>query len=211
MAEHDASYETEQSEPTPGVDRRVVLRWTWRGLVAGLFVNGAWTAYDVLVPRVEGGFGGAVAAGAEGGFPEGEVRYFPEGRFYLTRVDGELIALYQACPHLGCRVPYCESSGRFECPCHGSIFTRKGEYVEGPSPRGMDQFPLTVEDRAGVVDTGEVIEGPRIGLLTMSGEPAGPSCLGDADGHGAPVEPEPGHDEEPAGDHDDADGETDNG
>lgn len=193
MSEHD---ERDQRSGAP--DRRTVLRWTWRGLVAGLVVDGAWTAYDVLVPRVEGGFGGAVAAGAEGGFPEGEVRYFPEGRFYLTRIDGELMALYQKCPHLGCRVPYCESSGRFECPCHGSIFTRRGEYVAGPAPRGMDQFPLRVEDRAVVVDTAEVIEGPPIGELTMDPEGDGPSCLGDVDGHGG-AEPEPAGHPDPAG------------
>lgn len=182
-----------------GIDRRVVLRWTWRGLVAGLVVNGVWTAYDVLVPRVEGGFGGSVAAGAASGFPEGEVRYFPEGRFYVTQVDGELIALYQKCPHLGCRVPYCESSGRFECPCHGSIFTHKGEYVAGPSPRGMDRFPVTVDDRSVTVDTGEVIEGPPAGGRTTSGDPAGPSCLDDEGGHGESAPAPHGHDETPGG------------
>lgn len=191
---------TDQPDSPRGMDRRTVLRWTWRGLAVGLVVDGVWTAYDVLVPRVEGGFGGAVAAGAETGFPEGDVRYFPEGRFYLTRVDGELIALYQKCPHLGCRVPYCESSGRFECPCHGSIFTRKGEYVTGPAPRGMDRFPLTVADRTVTVDTGEVIAGPRIGELTMDPEGDGPSCLGDTEGHGGPMRQSGGHDEPGAGD-----------
>jgi cytochrome b6-f complex iron-sulfur subunit len=188
-----------QDGQRPGVDRRSVLRWTWSGLAVGLVVEGGWTAYDALVPRVEGGFGGAVAAGAEGGFPEGEVRYFPEGRFYVTRVDGQLIALYQKCPHLGCRVPYCESSGRFECPCHGSVFTRKGEYVAGPAPRGMDRFPLTVEDRAVTVNTGEVIEGPPIGEQTMGGQPDGPSCLGDVAGHGEPAMDPAGHHDESGG------------
>lgn len=208
MTEQNDEQATDGAGEAPGVDRRGVLRWTWRGLAAGLLIDGAWTSYDVLVPRSEGGFGGAVPAGAEGGFPEGEVRYLSEGRFYVTRIDGELIALYQKCPHLGCRVPYCETSGQFECPCHGSIFTRKGEYLAGPSPRGMDQFPLTVEDRTVVVNTGEVIEGPPIGELTMSGEPAGPSCLDDVDAHDAPAEEEPaGHDDEPSEDdgHEEAD------
>ena len=51
------------------------------------------------------------------------------------------IALYQKCPHLGCRVPQCVSSQWFECPCHGSQYNRVGEKKGGPAPRGMDHFP----------------------------------------------------------------------
>lgn len=205
-------------EPSPSkaiVPRRDVLNWTWKALAAGLVVEAGWMSYDILVPRPSGGFGGTVEAGAEVGFPAGEVRYFPEGRFYVTRVEDEIIALYQKCPHLGCRVPFCDSSGRFECPCHGSIFNLKGEYVAGPSPRGMDQFPVSVSEGLVAVDTGTIVEGPAPGVLTMSGDPAGPSCLEGTGAHmdeggmggGPPDEhmeetPAPDHAEEtPAGEH----------
>lgn len=160
-----------------GIDRRRFFTWTWRALAAGLAIEAGWTSYDLLVPRPAGGFGGVVEAGAESAFLEGEVRYFPAGRFHLTRVQGELLALYQKCPHLGCRVPYCEPSQRFECPCHGSVYNRKGEYLDGPAPRGMDSFPLLVENGKVLVDTGTVLEGPPKGVLTLREEPAGPSCL----------------------------------
>lgn len=199
----DAHDKTPQQTPTGrGMDRRRLLNWTWRGLAAGLVVDAGWTAYDVLIPRAEGGFGGAVPAGAEGGFPEGQVRYFATGRFYLTRVEDELLALYQKCPHLGCRVPFCDSSGRFECPCHGSIFNRKGEYLDGPAPRGMDRFPVATEEGQVLVDTGTVIDGPAPGVLTMTGEPAGVSCLGEGGGHGEPMTDMPGHDDVEAHDGD---------
>ena len=159
------------------MDRRRFLGWTWRALAVGLAAEAGWTTYDLLVPRPTGGFGGVVEAGAEGAFPEGDVRYFPAGRFYVTRVQGDLVALYQKCTHLGCRVPYCESSGRFECPCHGSVFNRRGEYLDGPAPRGMDAFPLRVENGKVLVDTGIVHEGPPKGVLTFRDEPGGPSCL----------------------------------
>lgn len=166
--------------PPEWIGRRRFLTWAWRVLGAGLAASAGWTAYDVLVPRAGPGFGGQVAAGAEGAFPEGRVRYFPAGRFYLTRVEGELVALYQRCPHLGCRVPFCESSGRFECPCHGSIFNLKGEYLAGPSPRGLDRFPLEVTQEGVVVDTGTPIEGPAPGRVTIPSDPQGPSCLREA-------------------------------
>jgi cytochrome b6-f complex iron-sulfur subunit len=186
------------------VDRRRFLTFTWKFLAAGLAVEAAWTSYDVLVPRPAGGFGGTVQAGTGSGFPEGLVRYFASGRFYVTRVEGDLLALYQKCPHLGCRVPFCESSGRFECPCHGSIFNLKGEYVAGPAPRGMDMFPLRIEGEEVLVDTGTVVEGPAKGILTMSSEGVGPSCLESGDAHteeaaAGQVEPSGGHAEEEGG------------
>jgi cytochrome b6-f complex iron-sulfur subunit len=186
------------------VDRRGFLNLTWKVLAAGLAVEAGWTTYDVLVPRPAGGFGAAVQAGTESGFPEGLVRYFASGRFYVTRVEGNLLALYQKCPHLGCRVPFCESSARFECPCHGSIFNLKGEYVGGPAPRGMDMFPVRVEGEQVLVDTGTIVEGPAKGKLTMSGEAAGPSCLESGDAHteeaaAGQAEPSGGHAEEAEG------------
>ena len=51
-----------------------------------------------------------------------------------------LVALYQRCVHLGCRVPWCQTSQWFECPCHGSKYNRVGEKKAGPAPRGLDRF-----------------------------------------------------------------------
>ncbi len=64
---------------------------------------------------------------------------------YVVNANNHLFALSQKCPHLGCHVPFCESSGRFECPCHGSIFDLAGEYITGPSPRGMDRYDVTLD------------------------------------------------------------------
>ena len=98
-------------------------------------------------------------------------------RSYLTEVNGEIVALSEKCTHLGCRVPFCESSGLFECPCHGSVFNRAGDYVSGPSPRGMDRFPTEVGDDGFLyINTGERIEGPAPGSAQVDSTPRGPSC-----------------------------------
>ena len=34
----------------------------------------------------------------------------------LAGMEAGLVALYQKCPHLGCRVPNCATSQWFECP-----------------------------------------------------------------------------------------------
>ena len=97
--------------------------------------------------------------------------------------DSGIVALYQKCPHLGCRVPNCVSSQWFECPCHGSQFNQVGEKRGGPAPRGMDRFAVAVDGGVLVVDTGTVVQGPPIGTNTTGQEAEGPHCIGEAGGH----------------------------
>jgi cytochrome b6-f complex iron-sulfur subunit len=132
--------------------------------------------------------------------------YKPEGRMWLTEypngavekalvtyspgelagmtaghtlgLDGGVVALYQKCPHLGCRVPECNTSQWFECPCHGSKYNQVGEKKGGPAPRGMDRFTMSVgADGALTVDTGAIIQGPPIGTNTTGQEAEGPNCI----------------------------------
>jgi cytochrome b6-f complex iron-sulfur subunit len=89
-----------------------------------------------------------------------------------------IVALYQKCPHLGCRVPTCATSQWFECPCHGSQFNRVGEKKGGPAPRGMDRFAVSINNGNVVIDTGAVFGGPAIGTNTTGQEAEGPHCVG---------------------------------
>ena len=97
--------------------------------------------------------------------------------------DAGVVALYQKCPHLGCRVPNCVSSQWFECPCHGSQFNQIGEKRGGPAPRGMDRFAVAVDGGVLVVHTGTIVQGPPIGTNTTGQEAEGPHCIGEAGGH----------------------------
>lgn len=190
-------------EETLGVTRRQFLN---RSIVAFTSISLAGFGAAVLAfvwPQVTGGFGSKIRVGnvdevkskidAANGF-----LYVPEGRMWVTEypadalekaravytpaelsgMEAGLVALFQTCPHLGCRVPNCETSQWFECPCHGSRYNRVGERRGGPAPRGMDRFAMTVEGDAFAVDTGTIIEGPPIGVNTTGQEPEGPSCLG---------------------------------
>jgi cytochrome b6-f complex iron-sulfur subunit len=123
--------------------------------------------------------------------------YIPEGRMYLQPYPKEaipkakgvaayaavlpgmeagVVALYQKCVHLGCRVPWCQSSQWFECPCHGSKYNRVGEKKGGPAPRGLDRFVVSVDGESVTVDTKLVIVGPPIGTNTTGQEQEGPHC-----------------------------------
>jgi len=196
-------------EEALGVTRRQVLN---RGIVAtfALTLTGFGAAcVAMLWPSLSGGFGSKIRVGK---FDEimdeiadkKEPFYVGAGRTYISPYPKEavdaaknvaayaavvegyeqgVVALYQKCPHLGCRVPWCQSSQWFECPCHGSQYNRVGEKKGGPAPRGMDRFAATVEDGIVVVDTGTVIPGPPIGTNTTGQEAEGPNCIGAVSEH----------------------------
>jgi len=88
-----------------------------------------------------------------------------------------VMALWQRCVHLGCRVPECIPSQGFECPCHGSRYNIHGEYNTGPAPRNMDRFGLSVNGAGDlIIETGTVVQTPRSKELTAE-YPQGPFCV----------------------------------
>ncbi len=190
---------------TIGVARRQFLnRSIFAMFGLGITAFGA-ASIGFLWPQGVSGFGSKVNVGkipdiqaaiaAGGGF-----FYVPEGRMWVTEypssalekasaqygffgqveqgLNAGVTALYQTCPHLGCRVPQCLTSQWFECPCHGSQYNRVGEKKGGPAPRGMDRFPMELNAASElIVDTGSVIQGPAIGTNTTGQEAEGPNCI----------------------------------
>ena len=152
-----------------------------------------------LWPKITGGFGSDVDAGAAADLvPEmtdaaGLITpaFIPDARAYVVPapaemseqfadndvVAGGLMALYQRCVHLGCRVPWCDDSQGFECPCHGSKYNSIGEYFAGPAPRNLDRFAVHVtEEGRLIIRTGSIMETPRAIAQSVS-YPQGPSCI----------------------------------
>ncbi len=160
--------------------RRDFLRNSWKGGGAILASAAAYTAYEALRPLASSAAGAKITVGEATNFAEGTSTYVSAGRLYVVNAQNHLFALSQKCPHLGCKVPFCESSGRFECPCHGSIYDLAGEYIAGPTPRGMDHYELSLDGTKVVIDTGVLHEGPDRGVKDFFTEAKGPSCIGKA-------------------------------
>jgi cytochrome b6-f complex iron-sulfur subunit len=162
------------------IERRAFLSKMWKWGIGLVAIAGAWTSWDILQPVNASGFGGKIKSGDAAEVPSTGVETVSAAQAYLTKDGDEVVALWWRCPHLGCRVPWCESSGQFECPCHGTNFNRLGEYRSGPSPRGMDRFEVEIVDESVVIDTGIIIQGPPPGPESID-EPPGPACT--AGGH----------------------------
>lgn len=108
----------------------------------------------LMWPNKTGAFGGDLTVGP-GSIPEIGADPFRNqaGKFYIVRNEDGLQALYWKCVHLGCTVPYNGGSGHFQCPCHGSIFTKEGSRIGGPATRRMDRMPIVVNADGSVTVT----------------------------------------------------------
>jgi cytochrome b6-f complex iron-sulfur subunit len=185
-----------------GVSRRQFLN---RGILTtvGFSVAGFGAAcLGFLWPTGTGGFGGKVKAGSVSdmiSYIESTRKpyYVPEARAYIVQypkadlpaakkiyspityagMEEGYVALYQRCVHLGCRVPWCDTSQWFECPCHGSKYNRVGEKKAGPAPRGLDRFAFKIDGGQMTVDTGIIEIGPPIGTDTTKQQQEGPLCV----------------------------------
>jgi cytochrome b6-f complex iron-sulfur subunit len=92
-------------------------------------------------------------------------RFLPGADTTGTGSGVNVLALSQRCPHLGCRPNPCLEDYWFHCPCHQSRYDRLGikaaGEVFGPAPRGMDRYPVEVDDGGRLtIDTSRVIMGP---------------------------------------------------
>ena len=175
-----------------GMSRRQLLRGSLAAGIGLWLLEISAGTIGFLWPNLEGDFGGELEIGTldeikaqnssipvEEGFPA----YFSNARSFVILVDssrqqfipGEdpegdgtalnVRALYQRCPHLGCKPNPCLKNFWLECPCHGSRYDRLGIKAEGskygPAPRSMDRFGVRVSaDGILTIDTGKITLGP---------------------------------------------------
>jgi cytochrome b6-f complex iron-sulfur subunit len=181
-----------RKEQVQGLSRRRLMRIALGAGIGLVTLEALAGTVAFAWPNLRKGFGGVLRIGTldevkvqnttlpiSEGFPA----YFAEARAFVvlndpaqqrfvpgvdTTGDGTALnvrALYQRCPHLGCKPNPCLKNFWMECPCHGSRYDRLGIKADGaqygPAPRGMDRFSIEV-DGAGVlsIDTGKITLGP---------------------------------------------------
>ena len=55
-------------------------------------------------------------------------------------------ALSTVCTHLGCTPNWLEAEQKFKCPCHGSGYYKSGINFEGPTPRPLERYAISLAD-----------------------------------------------------------------
>lgn len=141
-----------------GITRRQALRSGMFATIGMFFGTIAGGAGGMFWPVKLSGFGAPVPVPAK--LSEIKVGDKPimvrDGKFYLTRTEDGLMALYWKCVHLGCTVPWNDGAKKFLCPCHGSVYDLNGQNIAGPAPRPMDQMEIKVNGEEIIVNTGKI-------------------------------------------------------
>ncbi len=166
LPERTAVGQTKHERPGQGASP-LLPEPTRRGLVqgvcraacaAGFALLGAagalWAAATArfMLPNVLGRACPKLKIGLPQDFPLGTV----DGRFRETHgiwvVHGQyagqwqIAALSAQCTHLGCMVRWQDDAGRFQCPCHGSSFSREGINLAGPAPRPLVRYAVRIAE-----------------------------------------------------------------
>lgn len=69
----------------------------------------------------------------------------PHSVWVVKHSDTDVTVYSSICPHLGCHYNWNPQANRFECPCHGSVYTIEGKVIGGPAPRPLDRLPAKLE------------------------------------------------------------------
>lgn len=63
---------------------------------------------------------------------------------WIVKMDGKLVAFSDICTHLGCIPNWLPAEQKFKCPCHGSGYYMNGINFEGPAPRPLERFKISL-------------------------------------------------------------------
>ena len=84
-------------------------------------------------------------------FDKPDERFKQDRKAWIVKLskdfDGKkkLIALDITCTHLGCTPNVLFSESKIKCPCHGSGFRFTGVNFEGPAPRPLERYAVSLD------------------------------------------------------------------
>ena len=77
-------------------------------------------------------------------YPVHSVTFLQEQQVYIVRMPEGFYAVSAACTHLGCVTQWKPDAEMIACPCHGSKFKADGTKIEGPAPRALPHFAISL-------------------------------------------------------------------
>jgi len=135
---------------TESMDRRTFIKWATIGWAAFAAVV---AGYGTLImrfffPNVLFEPKQSFLAGFPNEYDVGEVseRWKSAHGVWLVRDTEKIYALSTVCTHLGCTPNWLPNEVKFKCPCHGSGFYKTGINFEGPAPRPLERFKISLTD-----------------------------------------------------------------
>jgi Rieske Fe-S protein len=132
-----------------GPARRDVLDWLLGSWLVGVLGSILYPIARYLVPPElpEAAPPSVVAGKATALAPNsGRIVAFGTAPVIVVRTSsGELRAFSATCTHLTCTVQYRPDLEHIWCACHNGHYDLNGRNIEGPPPRPLDRFDVTVQ------------------------------------------------------------------
>ena len=142
------------NSPLEQMDRRDFIKWSVIGWGAFTAVVGGYLSMvgrylfpNVLFEPVQ-----TFLAGLPDEYEIGVSERFKEKHgVWIVRDKEQIYALSTVCTHLGCTPNWMSADSKFKCPCHGSGFYTTGINFEGPAPRPLERFKITLSDEGEIM------------------------------------------------------------
>ena len=135
---------------TPQMDRRRFLSWFGLGWLSFAAATGGALSIVLrfLFPNVVFEPPTSFKAGFPNDYEIGKVdeRWKEKYGVWIMRVAEGIYALSTICTHLGCTPNWLSAENKFKCPCHGSGFYKTGINFEGPAPRPLERYRISLAE-----------------------------------------------------------------
>lgn len=74
------------------------------------------------------------------------IRFGTKPVIVVRTASGDVRAFSATCTHLDCTVQFNKDMGVIWCACHNGKFDLNGRNIEGPPPRPLDEFTVTIKN-----------------------------------------------------------------
>jgi cytochrome b6-f complex iron-sulfur subunit len=138
------SEETQKSQPGSEISRREFLSEVTLGALGIAGLGGVAVTYQYFSPNVLFEPATSFRAGNPDLYPVHSVTILLDQQVYIVRMPEGFYAVSAVCTHLGCVTQWKADSNQIACPCHGSKFTAAGKKIEGPAPRPLPHFSISL-------------------------------------------------------------------
>jgi len=166
MSEPEKPSAGPESEKAPGageMPRRDFFNQIAAGALGIAGLGAAVVTYRYLSPNVLFEPPTTFRAGNPDLYPVNSVTYIQDQQVYIVRSNDGFYAVSAVCTHLGCITQWKPEVNQIACPCHGSKFKSDGSKVEGPAPRPLPHYSLTLAPNGElVVDKLETVKPDQV-------------------------------------------------
>jgi cytochrome b6-f complex iron-sulfur subunit len=147
MSDTKHSSVTEALRPPQGeneITRRDFLNEITLGALGIAGLGSVAVTYQFFSPNVLFEPATTFRAGNPDLYPIHSVTFLQDQQVYIVRMPEGFYAVSAVCTHLGCVTQWKPDAEMIACPCHGSKFKPDGTKIEGPAPRPLPHFAISL-------------------------------------------------------------------